>query len=150
MSNHQLRDTRADEILARLRWRVRLDELLLERGGGGGDTAELMDQLRSLSAHLDGDLASNASQIGTAPAVRSSLRGEIGHFGIGILRRLLWWYTSSLENFAYSLRRHMQGTTEALATMTSMLLANQREIARLREEVRVLRERRFDDLGQAG
>lgn len=168
MPNHQLRDARAEEILARVRRRVRLETLLREQSGAGDadaartdgtaaapaggahDIAELVDQLRSLYERLERDLARDASKIGAAPPERSSLRGEIGNFAIGILRRLLWWYTMSLDNFTYSLRTHLQDTTELLGTMTSMLLSNEREIAMLREEVRLLRERQLDREGQAG
>ena len=156
MSKHQLRDARAKDILTRVRRQIRLEELLLEQegwvlpgrektsgevSGGEEDIGEMAEQLRALYAYADDGFAANAAKIGAMPPVYPSFRGKIGHFTIGVLQRVLWWYTSSIEKFAHSLRTHLQGTTEAVGTLAWMLRANQREIAMLREEVRMLRER---------
>lgn len=144
MSNDQRRQVRAEEILARVRRQLRLQELLREQQGDAIDNGEIAEQLRGLCGYLDGGLAMDASRIGAMPPVSDSLRGRLGHFTIGILQRLLWWYTRSLEQFARSLGTHLEGTTAAVGTLACMVRDNQREIALLREEVKMLRERVMD------
>jgi hypothetical protein len=64
----------------------------------------------------------------------------VGRLAIGILQRLLWWYTRSLKHFAESLGSHLQGSTETIEVLACTLEMNRMEIAALREEIRALRE----------
>ncbi len=78
------------------------------------------------------------------PAVAHTLRGKVGSIAIDILRRLMWWYTRSLQNFAGSVGAHLQASTEKIEILSTMVRTQQIEIASLREEVLILREKQVD------
>jgi SAM-dependent methyltransferase len=87
-----------------------------------------------------------ASRIGTVPEGPRTLRATVGKGIIRIMRRLLWWYTRSLEDFASSVTRQLQaqiawldsiekeqrqdhGLIESLRTTITDLSADQRNLA---------------------
>ena len=74
-------------------------------------------------------------------AVDGTCRGYFGRVAIGVLQRLLWWYTRSLRHFVGSVGMHFHDTVEAIESLACMQEANRIEIAALREEVRRLREK---------
>ncbi len=78
------------------------------------------------------------------PAVAHTFRGKVGRIAIDALQRLMWWYTSSLKNFAGSVGAHLQGSTETIEVLSSMVRVQQLEIAALREEILILREHQIE------
>jgi hypothetical protein len=165
MSVDGLNTARAEEIMGQVRRRLRREALfptqnsavrwysgppsVWDDGGLHRDQAnsseELADRLRALYGSLDGSFARSSAEIGEMPPVANTFRGTVGRFGIGILQRLLWWYTRSLKDFAGSVGTHLQGSTEAIEVLSSVLRTQQLEIASLREEVLILRENQSRD-----
>jgi hypothetical protein len=160
MSIDRLNAARAEDILGQVRRQLRREALFpmqnnavrLYSGpprvwdsgsplhGQANGSEELADRLQSLYRSLDSSFAVTSAEIGEMPAVAHTLRGIAGRFAIGILQRLMWWYTRSLRNFAGSVGTHLQGSTEAIEVLSCMLRMHQIEIASLREEVLILRE----------
>jgi hypothetical protein len=116
----------------------------------GNDSEELADRLRDLHRSLDDRFANSSSEIGEMPAVAPTLRGKVGAVAIDILRRLMWWYTRSLKNFAGSVGAHLQASTETIEVLSAMVRMQQVEIASLREEVLILRENQVERAENAG
>jgi hypothetical protein len=164
MSVDRLNAARAEDILGQVRRQLRREALFPlqntavrwywgpprvwnsgspERSQANG-SEELADRLQALYKSLDGSFAISSAEIGEMPAVAPTFRGAVGHFAIGILQRLMWWYTGSLRNFAGSVGTHLQGSTEAIEVLASLLRMQQIEIASLREEVVRLRGNQLD------
>src|ERR1700680_396662 len=131
---NRLNTARAEDILGHVRRQLRREALfpmqtsavLLYSGppcvwdsgspqrGQANGSEELGDRLQALYRSLDGSFAISSAEIGEMPAVAHTFRGAVGRFAIGILQRLMWWYTRSLRNFAGSVGTHLQGSTEAV------------------------------------
>ncbi len=52
----------------------------------------------ALAALID-ELGKAANQVGAAPLSPPTLRGRLGRFGIGVINRILGWYTSQIRAF---------------------------------------------------
>jgi hypothetical protein len=164
MSVDRLNTARAEDILGQVRRQLRREVLfpiqsravrlysgptcVWDGGSSQRDQAdsseELADRLQALYRSLDDSFAISSAEIGEMPAVAPTFRGAVGRFAIGILQRLLWWYTRSLRNFAGSVGTHLQSSTEAIEVLSCMLRMHEIEIASLREEVLILRESQLD------
>jgi hypothetical protein len=153
----------AEDIIDQVRRQLRREKLLPRRGAAirfysGGvvksyraasrkpapptseDVEEIAERVQTLYTSLESSFAASAAQIGEVPPVTATVRGFFGRVAIGILQRLLWWYTRSLHRFAATAGMHLHDTTEAIERLACMQEANRIEIAALREEVRRLRE----------
>ncbi len=112
-----------------------------------GDTEEIAERLQALYTSLDLGFAASVARIGEMPPAMATVRGLLARAVIGALQRLLWWYTRSLQHFGESVGAHLHYTTELLETLACIEDANRAEVAALREEVRLLKERATDEPG---
>jgi hypothetical protein len=164
MSVDRLHTARAQDILRQVQRQLRREALFpMESGAvrwylgpprvwssGGAQSGqvngpeELTGRLQALYTSLDGGFGISSADIGEMPPVAHTFRGAAGRFAIGILQRLMWWYTRSLRSFAGSVGTHLQASTEAIEVLSHMLRVQQTEISSLREEVRILRQNQTD------
>jgi hypothetical protein len=118
------------------------------RGGAGDggalrtadDSEEVAERLRALYLSLDSRFATSVAGIGAMPPIIPTWRGFVGRAAIGVLQRLLWWYTRSLQRSAETVGLHLHEMAELIESLAFLQEVNRLEVAALREEVWRLRE----------
>src|SRR5689334_14165140 len=113
MSVDTLSPARAEDILGQVRGQLRREVLFpvqhtairwysgsprvwnsgVARRGPTRPSDEFAERLQVLYASLDTRVAASAVGIGEMPAPAPTVRGAVGRVAIGVLQRLLWWYT---------------------------------------------------------
>lgn len=160
MSVDTLSPARAEDILGQVRGQLRREVLFpvhhtairwysgsprvwnsgVARRGPTRPSDDVAERVQGLYTFLDTRLGASAAELGEMPAPAPTIRGAAGRVAIGVLQRLLWWYTRSLKHFAGSLGTYLQGSTETIEVLACTVEINRIEIAALRDEIRVLRE----------
>jgi SAM-dependent methyltransferase len=122
----------------------------------GRRVTKALPLLNSRWAKLGSQTRAAVLLIGEAPPNPQTLRGKLGTWAVLAIRRLLWWYTQPIKNFAkiteHSLREHAVATADLRAALESEMAAREALASRLTgfiEEYGQLR-RHFEDMQRYG
>jgi SAM-dependent methyltransferase len=119
----ELREAKTENILSQLQQRM--------RGGSQPrreETAALEDSLLQLGmvADLAERCRANATSIGVMPPAPNTLRARIGAVLVGIVRRMLFWYTPQIASQNMLVAESLAETVQVLRQLSSRIHAVQK------------------------